>query len=30
VNPGFEPLVRILAGQLDAFQASQTSHSSAI
>ncbi|MFT6089945.1 MAG: oxygen-independent coproporphyrinogen-3 oxidase [Sulfitobacter sp.] len=30
VNPGFEPLVRILAGQLDVFQAPQTAHSSAI
>ncbi|SFT13098.1 oxygen-independent coproporphyrinogen-3 oxidase [Sulfitobacter marinus] len=30
VNPGFEPLVRIFAGQLDVFQAPQTSHSSAI
>ncbi|WP_176250805.1 MULTISPECIES: oxygen-independent coproporphyrinogen III oxidase [unclassified Sulfitobacter] len=30
VRPGFEPLVRILAGQLDAFQSPQVAHSSAI
>lgn len=30
VRPGFEPLVRILAGQLDTFQSPQVAHSSAI
>ena len=30
VRPGFEPLVRILAGQLDTFHAPQVAHSSAI
>ncbi len=30
VKAGFEPLVRILAGQLDVFQTTQTAHSSAI
>lgn len=30
IKPGFEPLVRILAGQLDVFQSAQVAHSSAI